>query len=208
MNPRTLSTPLLTLAALALSGCAGITDPYQATSRPATASTAAPPSASRSAGPSAATRADAGDPAAERGGTIPPAANAAQQALAVGADEPTPRAALARYASLYINWTAQDLPARQRQLAAISLGQARVQALQAAASGARDPELTRSQVQNHGQLVAIAPGAGPATWVLVTQETTTGQGDYAGLPPTLHVTYAQLAHTTAGWVITTWSPQT
>ncbi|MGO9754085.1 MAG: hypothetical protein ACLP22_21905 [Solirubrobacteraceae bacterium] len=35
---------------------------------------------------------------------------------------------------------------------------------------------------------------------------TTGQGDYQGLPATLHVTYAQLTHTPAGWIVTSWTP--
>ena len=40
----------------------------------------------------------------------------------------------------------------------------------------------------------IAPGQGSAAglWVIVTRETTTGEGDYAGLPPTDHVTDAQV----------------
>ena len=102
--------------------------------------------------------------------------------------------ALTRYALLYINWTAANVAANQRQLAAISLGQARAQALQAAASLARDPELTKSAVSNTGTVVAIERWArrGRGLWVLVTREQTTGQGDYAGLPPTLHVIYAQL----------------
>ena len=88
-------------------------------------------------------------------------------------------------------------PAIQDQLAAISLGQARAQALQAAASYGHDSTLQASQVANTGTVVAIAPGQGPAAgwWVIVTRETTTGEGDYAGLPPTDHVTDAQVEHT-------------
>ncbi len=194
---------LLPLAVL-LAGC-GFSNPYQSTKRPPAANP--PPTATSTS--SSTTAADGADPPGERGGTIPHRAQAAQAKLAAGASQSTPRAALERYANLYINWQASTVAARQRQLASISLGQARAQALQAAASAARDPQLTRSQVANHGQLIAIAQGAGAATgdWVLVTSEHTTGQGNYAGLPPTLHVTYAQVTHTHSGWVISQWTPQ-
>ena len=43
--------------------------------------------------------------------------------------------------------------------------------------------------------------------MIVTSEHTTGNGDYAGLPATAHVTYAHLTHTPHGWVIDQWSPQ-
>jgi len=43
--------------------------------------------------------------------------------------------------------------------------------------------------------------------VLVSQETTSGSGDYAGLPAAMHVTYAQVTHTPQGWVISQWSVQ-
>jgi hypothetical protein len=43
--------------------------------------------------------------------------------------------------------------------------------------------------------------------VIVTRETTTGQGDYAGLPPTDHVTNAQVQHADNGFVVSAWSPQ-
>ena len=204
MSPRALTTVTLALAA-ALAGC-GITDPYHPRRRPAVTTTAT----STSTSSTGAAGADSGDPAPERGGTIPAAAQAAQHTLAADAGAPTPRAALERYARLYLNWTASGLVTRERQLAAIALGQARAQALQAAAGAARDPELTRSHVTNTGQLVATAPGTGAARgrWVLVSRETTTGAGDYAGLPAALHVIYTQVTHTPAGWVITQWSPQT
>ena len=82
------------------------------------------------------------------------------------------------------------------------VGQARAQALQAAASYGHDSTLQPSQVANTGTVVAIAPGQGSAAgqWVVVTRETTTGQGDYAGLPPTDHVTYAQVDTPTTDWL--------
>jgi hypothetical protein len=185
------------LAAGAIGGCAGIGNPYQSTS---TARSAAAPTSTTTA------PADVGDPVPERGGTIPPSARAAQSALAARAASRSPQAALERYANLYINWTAADVTGRQRELASISLGQARAQALQAATSTAGDTQLRKSRVANSGSVVAITRGRGLAAgeWVLVTREQTSGQGDYTGLPPTLHVIYAELTATPKGWVVTQW----
>jgi hypothetical protein len=192
------SAALLAAATITTGGCAAIKDPYAAGARATTAAATSTPAP------------DAGDPSPERGGTIPAPANGGQNRLAAGAAQPTPQAALARYAQVYATWTAADVVARQRELASISLGQARAQALQAAASAQRDPLLARSRVANTGQVVAIGAGESPAAgeWVIVTREQTTGRGDYAGLPPTLHVTYAHVTHTRGGWVVSRWSPQT
>lgn len=181
-----------------LAGCAGITNPYASSALTRTADSPAPTTA-----------ADVGDPPPERGGTVPPSARATSSGLAAGAAAPSPQAALDRYARLYVNWRAVTAAASQRQLASISLGQARAQALQAAAALARDPQLTKSQVSNTGTVVAVAPGQGAATgaWVIVTREQTSGQGDYAGLPPTLHVVYAQVTARPDGWVVSQWQPQ-
>ena len=193
----------MTLAALLvageLAGCAGIANPYQ-TNGTATSTTSTP---------RATIPADAGDPTPERNGTVPARQQAAIDRVSPGAARTSPQVTLTRYALLYINWTAANVAANQRQLAAISLGQARAQALQAAASLFRDPELTKSAVSNTGTVVAMSAGQGAAfgLWVLVTREQTTGQGDYAGLPPTLHVIYAQLTATPNGWVVTRWQPQ-
>jgi PBP1b-binding outer membrane lipoprotein LpoB len=202
MNARVL---LILVVCLITTGC-GITDPYRGTTphTPQTASSAATTTKTTT------TAADAADPAPERGGTVPATAQATQHALAADASAATAPAALARYGRLDINWQAATLAAQQRRLAALSVDQARAAALQAAASAARDPELTHSHVENHGQLLAITPGTGPASgrWVIVTTETTTGTGDYAGLPAALHVTYAQVTHTPSGWVVSQWSPET
>ena len=188
-------------ATVALAGC-GITDPYQA-HQPAgdaattTTTTATPPPP------------DAGDPAPERGGTIPKSAAAAQSKLAQNAGSATPQAALERYAQIYLNWTASRVVAIQQQLAAISLGQARALAQQAAASASRDAQLTGSGIANSGEVVSLARGEGAAAgqWVIVTSELTSGGGDYAGLPPTLHIIYANLTNTPGGWVVNGWQPQ-
>jgi len=180
------------LLALTTTGCS-LQHPYSPPASPAPA-----PSAP-----------DAGDPASERGGQIPAAAQAAQNALAPDGPQPTAQAALARYAQAAVNWTWRDLTTVQRRLAQISLGQARAQAVQTAASASADSTLRAQQITNSGQPVSIAPGQGAAAgrWVVVTREHTTGHGAYAGLPLTLHVTYAQVVHTAQGFVVSQWEPQ-
>jgi hypothetical protein len=188
-------------AAVALAGC-GLTDPYTAKqpSSSVTSSTATPTTPS--------TTTTNADPAPERGGTIPPGTRATESQLATGARQPTPQSALEHYARLYVNWSARTVAADQRELAAISVDQARAQAQQAATTYAHDQTLQQSGVANSGHLVAITSSiVVPGQWVLVTSEQTTGKGDYAGLPPTLHVTYAQVTRASSGWVVSEWAPQ-
>jgi len=189
---RLTANAAVALVALTTTGCS-LQSPYSPPPPPAP-----PPSA-----------ADAGDPPPERGGQIPAGTQAAQSAQALGGAQPTPQAALARYTQIAVNWTWRDLTHVQRRLAQISLGQARAQALQTAATVGADSTLRAQQITNSGQPVAIAPGQGAAVgrWVIVTREHTTGQASYAGLPPTLHVTYAQLTHTPQGFVVSQWQPQ-
>jgi hypothetical protein len=202
MRPVHLRLPAALSIALTLGGC-GLIDPYTSQHSAITSTSRSPSSTSTTP-----TVRDF-DPAPERGGTLPDAAQAAQKKLVSGAAAVTPQAALERYTNLDINWTAKTVASIQDQLAAMSVGQARAQALQAAASYGNDSTLQSSQVANAGTVVAIAPGQGSAAgwWVIVTRETTTGQGDYAGLPATDHVTDAQVEHTHHGFVVSAWSPQ-
>ncbi len=180
------------LVALASTGCS-LQSPYSPPPPPEPASSAP----------------DAADPAPERGGQIPAAAQAGQDRLAPAGGQPTAQAALARYAQIAVNWSWRDLTTVQRRLAQISLGQARAQALQASVTASADSPLRAQQITNSGQPVMIAAGQGAAAgrWVIVTREHTTGQGPYAGLPPTLHVTYAQVVHTAQAFVVSQWQPQ-
>jgi hypothetical protein len=201
MRQPNLRLPAALAIALILAGC-GLTDPYTNQHSETISST----STSTTSTIATATNAD---PVPERGGTIPSSAQAARNDTTAAAGRPTPQAALEQYVQLDINWTAKTVARVQQQLAAISIGQARAQALQAAASYERDSTLQASGVANTGTVIAIAPGQGPATdwWVVVTRESTTGKGDYAGLPATDHVTNAQVEHTRNGFVVSAWSPQ-
>lgn len=146
---------------------------------------------------------DPRQPPQERRGARP----APDRDVADGA--PTPEAALRRYAEVSINWTAETLPARQRQLARLSIEGARQTALLAAERVERDETLRLSDVSSSGTVVSIAPGAGAArgSWVVVTREQTSGDETFRGLPPTFHVTLAELEQLAVGWVVSSWAPQ-
>jgi hypothetical protein len=186
-------------ASVVLAGC-GITDPYIPSRRTSSAATAATtPRRSQTAT----------DPSEPRPGT--PRTTATRGVTTGGAKSGarTARQALELYTRLYVNWTSKTIGQRQRELAALSQGTARANALQAAASYSHDQTLTNSRVANSGTVISIGPGDGPERdgWVIVTSERTSGQGDYTGLPATAHVTYAHVIHTPQGWVISQWSPQ-
>ena len=189
-NPhrRSARSPWLVFAvilALLLSGC-GLRDPYD------TAITTRVASRSNTS---------AIGPGEHDGPTSGPAGK-----LASGAAQATPAAALARYGWLYVNWSWQTVTAHERRLAAVSVGQAHAQALAAAAQP--QPTLARYAVHNQGQIVAIARGQGTerGKWAVITNEQTTGDGPYEGLPATSHVTWATVQRDGQQWVVSGWYP--
>jgi hypothetical protein len=125
--------------------------------------------------------------------------------LPASAASPTPQASLEQFAHLYVNWTASQLPARSRQLAALSVGQAHAEALQ---FGSRAPQLEQFDVSNSGTVVAVAPGQGQehGRWVVVTNELTSGAGPYLGLPAVSHVAWATVVLQRSGYVVSGWYP--
>lgn len=147
-----------------------------------------------------------GDPPSERGGTLPAGEANAEDAPARGVGAASPQAALRRYALLYSNWSAAGLAGRERLLAALGIGPARLEAEQTGASGSAIAALVAAHVRNSGVVVAIARGEGAARgwWVVVTRERTSGDGVYAGLPPGLHVTEARVVRDGRGWVVWGW----
>ncbi len=149
-----------------------------------------------------------GDPVPERGGTVPARAAAHEDAIDPGAAAQSPQAALRRYALAYSNWSAAELPARERRLAALSVGPPRLAAEQLAASQSTNAALAADHVENRGVVLSIAEGQGPAQgeWVVVTEEETSGSGTYAGLPVGTQVTLARVTRLGGGWAVSGWTP--
>lgn len=142
----------------------------------------------------------------ETQGTIPAAA--AEEA-APSRPSVTAQQAITRYAALYINWTYRTLAARDAQLAAIAVSDARRAELQAAAQVKRDSTLKRGHIYNHGTVVAVSQAIGgpQGEYVVVTREQTGGDQEYAGLQAAFHVTLATVQAVTGGWGVSEWRPQ-
>jgi hypothetical protein len=180
-SPR--SRALALAAALALGGCAN-------------------PDA-RPAGRTGASEAGPASPGEPSAPPAPPSSSYAPTNLS-----PTPAAAIAAFASLYVNWTYRDLAGRQRALASMSVGAARAAELQAAATSASDSTLARARIANRGTIVSIAPDRDRrGAWVLVTHEQTSGGGDYEELAPSYHVTVARVDRLAGGYAVSEWLPQ-
>lgn len=120
----------------------------------------------------------------------------------------TPQAALLQFAARYSNWSYRTLAREQLALSSISVGAARLSELKATASTRADSTLARSHISNSGTVLSVsAELARPGWWVVVTREHTSGGGEYAGLAPGYHVTFARLASVPGGWVVSQWLPQ-
>jgi hypothetical protein len=177
----------------AVAGC-GITDPYMH-ARPTTSSHHPSPVAT---GP--ATAQNPGEPPAP-----PPPTAQSQRPSAPG---PTPEQAILQFALLYVNWTWRTLATHLSELAAISVGAARLAEQQASAAEGHDSEIAATHVDNRGQIMSIAPSQTQAgDWVIVTREQTGGNAQYDGLQASWHVTLAHLVHLPGGYVISQWLPQ-
>jgi hypothetical protein len=129
----------------------------------------------------------------------------------VSAASRSPSAAVAAFASAYINWTAGTVSSDMRRLAARSIGQARAATQLAAAQTAGDYELRRGGIGNTGSVEAVAPLAGrPGQYIVVTRELTTATATtaYQGLQPAWHVAVATVQRIGAvSWVVSGWEPQ-
>ena len=184
---------LAALAAMVAVGGCGIGDPYTR----ANTTTGRRP-VSPAAGPAA----------AQNPGESPAPPPPSAQSQAPGAPAATPEGAIRQFALLYVNWTWRTLGPHLRQLAAISVGAARLAEQQAAAAQGRDSEIAATHVYNRGQIVSIAPSqTQPGAWVIVTREQTGGNAQYDGLQPSWHVSLAQLVHLPGGYSISQWLPQ-
>ena len=157
-------------------------------------------------------------PSRSGGGQAPPQANPGEHEGTISAADArqaapldpaaSPQLAVERFANAYINWTWRTLPADQERLAASAVGEARAAELQARQQTARDTPLARGRIYNTGQIVGVTTVRGGATgeWVAVTREQTGGEGEYAELRPTLHVTLATVRRVPGGFAVSSWQP--
>jgi hypothetical protein len=123
----------------------------------------------------------------------------------------TPTQAVYVFATQYINWNAQNVSARLRALARVSVGQARSAASAAASQTATDGALKRGQITNVGVVEAIAPVIGHGDeYAVATRERTTASATdaYQGLAPAWHLAVATVTRLTGGlWVLSGWQPE-
>jgi hypothetical protein len=157
-------------------------------------------SSSRAAAPPAAAN------PGEKQGTIPASAGEEPAPTRPAA---TPKQAIAAYATLYINWTYQTLPAHETALAAMGFGDARRAERQAAAQTQRDSRIQQGGIYNRGTVIGVSPVAGGSQgeYVVVTKEETGGNQEYAGLQAAFHVTFATVEMVPGGWAVGEWQPQ-
>jgi hypothetical protein len=147
----------------------------------------------------------------QNAGELPAPPSPFSSAQAPAEVQPTPGKALEAFARLYVNWTYRTLTSNQRQLAAMSVGPARLTERQAAAASQADTTITRGHIYNTGQIVSVAPDlsqTGAGTWVVITREQTGGNSEYEGLQAAYHVTLAKLAIVPGGYAVQAWLPQT
>jgi hypothetical protein len=190
---RIMARVLTGLAAMVAVGGCGISDPYTRAN-----TTTGPRPVSPAAGPAA----------AQNPGESPAPPPPTAQSQTPSAPAATPEQAIRQFALLYVNWTWRTREPHLRQLAAISVGAARLAEQQAAAAQGRDSEIAATHVYNRGQIVSIAPSqTQPGEWVVVTREQTGGNAQYDGLQASWHVTLAGLVHLQHGYSISQWLPQ-
>jgi hypothetical protein len=177
---------VLCVATVALAGC-GITNPYVTHTQPTAKHEALSP-------------APAGEPVAS-----PPVSAQAQNPEGV---QVTQQGALAQFTGLYVNWSWRTLTGKQRRLAQISTGSARLSEQQAAAASAGDTTISQGQIFNTGAVLSIGLDQQQTDqWVVVTREQTGGNTAYDGVQAALHVYFATLTKVTGGWVVSSWQPQ-
>jgi hypothetical protein len=190
----------LALVGTIASGCASLTPAPPQPSAPSTATETATTETTATSTSAAVARAQATH---EYPGPPPPRQSAPGSA--------SPAAAVAAFATAYINWNARTVAADMQALAGRSVGQARSEMELAAAQTGSDYELQRGGIANSGTVDAVARLSGSGNrYVVVTREQTTATATdaYQGLQPAWHVAVATVARLGPGrWAVSGWQPE-
>ncbi|MDQ4126323.1 MAG: hypothetical protein M3134_12120, partial [Actinomycetota bacterium] len=119
----------------------------------------------------------------------------------------TPEDAARRAAELTTNWTGETAARQYRELARVTVGEARKQALEAAARLQTDPQLSAPGARSTGTVEAFANRGSTVAGqelVVVTRERVAADG----LNETRwRVTLATVERRARGWVLSRWEPQ-
>lgn len=142
-------------------------------------------------------RAPSGVPGEVRGTVPAPRRDAPVELL------PTPNAVVRRAADLTTNWRSDTVAGRYAQLARMSEGTARRDALDAAARLPTDPQLQSSRTRSTGRVVGVLR-RGRDRFVVVSRETLVTNGLTRRR---WRVTLATVRRRAGGYALTTWEPQ-
>ena len=137
-------------------------------------------------------------------------AAAARNALTPVPDEAlkppsSPASVLARYAEVWVNWSAATLPHERAALLALATGQLAEQLRQQAAQAVKTQLQEVSQSYSRGRYVGLITQRGEAAVVVTYEEVAPLGGQAQG---GYHVYLARTEHTALGWRVTEWQPAT
>jgi hypothetical protein len=121
--------------------------------------------------------------------------------------EPTTSAAtvLARFAQVWVNWSATTLPAERSALLALATGPLAQQLRADAAQAAKTQLQEVSNAYSRGRYIGLIADQADRTLVLTYEEVAPLGGQPQGA---YHVYLARTEHTALGWRVTEWQPAT
>ena len=112
---------------------------------------------------------------------------------------------IARYANVWVNWSATTLPRERAELLALATGQLAEELRRDAAQAVRNHLQEVSQAYSRGRYVGVIRQSNRHA-IVVTYEEVAPVGSQA--QGAYHVYLAQAEHTTKGWRLTEWQPAT
>jgi hypothetical protein len=128
-----------------------------------------------------------------------------QPLLAPQESDASATSVIARYASVWVNWSAATLPRQRAELLALASGQLAEGLRRDAAQAVRNQLQEVSQAYSRGRYVGSIRQNNGRAIVLTYEEVAPVGGQAQGA---YHVYLAQTEHTTKGWRLTEWQPAT
>lgn len=112
---------------------------------------------------------------------------------------------IARYANVWVNWSATTLPRERTELLALAAGQLADELRRDAAQAVRNQLQEVTQAYSRGHYVGVIRQSNGRAIVLTYEEVAPVGGQAQGA---YQVYLAQTEHTTKGWRLTEWQPAT